>query len=143
MLEKIKNHPNLKLIFDTRNLGLYVLLIITLSVTWSSVKTIKKNYEIEKQITILTQQVEVLEQQTKNQVLKNEYYKTDAFLELAARKYFAKALPGEQFIPVPSEVANKYTHPEVVESENQQTTDDTPTIIRNWQSWIDFFSGQD
>jgi cell division protein FtsB len=141
MFSKIKNHPTFKMITDVRNLGLYLLVVITLSVAWSSVKSIQKNYEIEKQITTLTQQVEVLEQETQNQALKNDYYKTDAFLELAARKYFGKGLPGEQFISVSTEVADKYTHPEVARAEEtaKANAKPTPKIIQNWQDWFDFF----
>lgn len=128
------------MIFNARNLGLYLLLVITLSVTWSSIKTIQKNYEIEKQISTLTQEVAVLEQEVINQDLKNEYYQTDAYLELAARKYFGKALPGEQFISVPTEIADKYTHPEAVTtSETQEANKPKSQILQNWQAWINFF----
>jgi cell division protein FtsB len=145
MFSKIKNHPTFKMITDVRNLGLYLLAVITLSVAWSSVKAIQKNYEIEKQITTLTQQVEVLEQETQNQALKNDYYKTDAFLELAARKYFGKGLPGEQFISVSTEIADKYTHPEVTEAEEAASanTKSTPKIIQNWEDWLNFFLNRD
>jgi cell division protein FtsB len=143
MFQKIKNNPTLKMILDTRNLGLYILAIITLSVTWSSIKVIQKNYEIEKQITVLQQQVDVLDQQTKNQKLINEYYKTDAFLDLAARKYFGKALPGEQFISVPQEVAVKYTHPEAAAASTDANSKTKSKIIQNWQDWINFFLHRD
>lgn len=145
MFSKIKNHPTFKMIADIRNIGLYVLVIITLSVAWSSVKSIQKNYEIEKQITALTQEVEVLGQETKNQALKNDYYKTDAFLELAARKYYGKGLPGEQFISVPTEVADKYTHPEATDAEKAASANakSTPKFIQNWQDWFNFFLNRD
>ena len=143
MFQKIKNNQTLKMLLNTRNLGLYILLVITLSVTWSSIKAIQKNYEIEKQISALTQEVEVLTQETKNMALKNEYYKTDAFLELAARKYFGKALPGEQFISVPTAVADKYTHPEADVVQTTSTEKPKPQIIQNWQAWIDFFLNRD
>lgn len=133
------------MIADIRNIGLYVLVIITLSVAWSSVKSIQKNYEIEKQITALTQEVEVLGQEAKNQALKNDYYKTDAFLELAARKYYGKGLPDEQFISVPTEVANKYTHPDITELEKAVSANakSTPKFIQNWQDWFNFFLNRD
>jgi cell division protein FtsB len=139
MFSKIKNNQTLRMLTSTRNLGLYILLIITLSVSWSSIKTIQKNYEIEKQISLLTQEVDVLEQETKNMALENEYYKTDAFLELAARKYFSKANPGEQFISIPTAIADKYTHPEADVVQTTPTVKPKPRIIQNWQDWIDFF----
>jgi cell division protein FtsB len=139
MFGKIKNNQILKSVIEPKNLGLYVLVIVALSVTWSTIKIIEKNYELEKQITVLQQQVDVLGQQTKNQELKNAYYKTDAYLDLAVRKYFGKAIPDEKLILVPSEVAAKYIHPETSATNSQKSSKSKPKFIQNWQDWIDFF----
>jgi cell division protein FtsB len=136
MFSKIKNNKTIKMLFDTRNLGLYILVIITLSVTWSSIKVIQKNYALEKQISTLEQQVDVTEQENKNLQLKNEYYKTDTYLDLAARKYFGKATAGESYVLVPKEVSAKYTHPEIAKEESITVK---PKIVQNWQDWINFF----
>ena len=139
MIEKIKNNHYLKIIFDSHSLGLYILAIIALSVTWSSIKIIDKNYQLEKQISVLQQEVEVLDQQIKNQRLKNEYYRTNAYLELAARKYFGKSLPGEKLILVPTDVAEKYiTKPDQTQAQ-QNSKKELPKFIQNWQDWLDFF----
>lgn len=143
MFQKIKNNQTLKIVFDTRNLGLYVLAIVALSVTWSSIKSIQKNYELEKRITKLQQEVLILEQQAKNQKLKNEYYRTDAYLDIAVRKYFNKASSGEQLIIVPSEVAKKYTFAEPQVTKTDESKSDKPQFIQNWQDWINFFLHRD
>ena len=44
MWQKLKNNQTLKNIFDTKNLGIYAIAIIALSVAWSSAKIIQKNY---------------------------------------------------------------------------------------------------
>jgi len=139
MLDKIKNNQTLKMLFDSHNVGLYILVIIALSITWSSVKVIQKNYGLEKQITQLQQQVDVLDQQNKNQKLENQYYKTDAFLDLAARKYFGKASPSEKLILVPSEVSQKYVHSGIQVTAGSKSTKSKPKFVQNWQDWINFF----
>ena len=139
MLEKIKNNTALKATFDTKNLGLYAVFIIALSVTWSSVKIIQKNYELDKQINELRQEVAIQDQTNKNQKLKNEYYKTDAYLDLAARKYFGKSLPGEKLILVSADVAEKYVHPEAEPPVAIKTIRTAPKFVQNWQDWINFF----
>jgi len=139
MFQKIKNSTTLKSIFDTRNLGLYAVFIIALSVTWSSIKIIQKNYELEKQISQLEQEVTIQDQTNKNQNLKNEYFKTDAYLDLAARKYFGKSLPGEKLIQVSSDVSQKYTHPEAEPPAEIVAVRTAPKFIQNWQDWINFF----
>jgi cell division protein FtsB len=139
MLNKIKNNQLVKNFFNNRSLGLYVLLIIAVSVTWSSTKVIQKNYELEKQIVRLQQEVDVLDQQTKNQKLKNEYYKTDAYLDIAVRKYFGKALPGERLIVVPKEVGEKYIHQNTSISVGQTKQNNSSKFIQNLQKWLNFF----
>lgn len=139
MFAKLKNNQIIKSVIDPQNLGMYVLVIIAISITWSSIKVIQKNYELEKQITVLQQQVNVLDQQTKNQKLKNEYYKTDAYLDIAARKYFNKSTPGEQLILVPNEVAYKYIHKEAVRQNDSKAKSNRPKFIQNLQGWVDFF----
>jgi len=139
MFNKIKDNQNLRILFNYHNLGMYALALVALSVTWSSIKVIQKNYGLEKQITTLQQEVSLLNQQTKNQQLINEYYNTNAFLNLAARKYFGKADPGEKLILVPSSVSQQYIHPLPNTSANSSQSKPKPNIIVNWQAWINFF----
>ena len=139
--QKLKNNEILKNILDTKNLGLYAIAIIALSVAWSSAKIIQKNYELQKQIAKVDQQVSLQEQLNKNQKLKNEYFKTDAYLDLAARQYFGKSNPGERLILVPREVAQAYVKPETVTAESTKQNKQKPKILQNWQKWIDFYKG--
>jgi cell division protein FtsB len=140
MFNKIKNNQTIKSIFSSQGLGLYLLAIIALSVTWSSIKIIQKNYGLEKQIVRIQQEVDVLDQQTKNQKLKNEYYKTDAYLDIAVRKYFGKALPGEKLIVVPAEIGQKYIHQDTIAQNKQASQKPRPQFIQNLQKWINFFT---
>ena len=59
MFNKIKNNHIIKSIFSSQGLGLYLLVIIALSVTWSSIKIIQKNYGLEKQIVRIQQEVDI------------------------------------------------------------------------------------
>ena len=140
MFNKIKNNQTIKSVFSSQGLGLYLLAIIALSVTWSSIKIIQKNYGLEKQIVRLQQEVDVLDQQTKNQKLKNEYYRTDAYLDIAVRKYFGKALPGEKLIVVPAEIGQKYIHQDTVVQDKQSVRKPRPQFIQNLQKWVNFFT---
>ena len=127
--------------FDTRTFGLLAVLIVAVSVTYSSAKIIHKNYQLEQQITILQQENALQEQVNKNQKLTNEYYKTDAYLDLAARKFFNKAAAGETLVLVPEEVAMSYTTP-VPNAKEEQDSNKTPIFLQNWRTWIDFLSGK-
>ena len=128
MYEKIKNSSLTKSLFNTKNLGLYVVLLIGLSVTWSTIKTIT-----------LQQSVAVQTQMNKNETLLINYYSSDSYLSLEARKYFNKALPGEKLILVPTAVSNKYIHQTAVINSDISNNKSKSKVLQNWQDWVNFF----
>jgi cell division protein FtsB len=146
MLEKIKKlstHPKLKALGDVRNLGLIVFCVIVLLVTWSTVKVVQTNYGLQKQISVLEQQNEVAELENNNLKLKNQYFNTDAYLELAARRHFNKALPGETLLIVPKEVALAHTIDMPVPKSSADVATDaversSGKLERNFNAWLDF-----
>src|SRR4051812_17397913 len=101
MLEKLKKYQNgqvVKSLSDVRTLGIIAFGIIALLVTWSSVKVVETNYGLQKQMSAMQQQNEVQQLANNNLKLQNEYYKTDTYLELSARRHFNKAAPGETLL---------------------------------------------
>lgn len=143
MQDKLKQtlkSPYVTALNDTRVLGLVVFGVIALLVTWSSVKSIQTNYELQKQISGLTQKNEVKQLENTNLKLRNEYYKTDQFLELAARKRFGKAAPGEKVYIVPKAVALAHTV-KLPELDPKPVTkaDSRPGYQKNLEAWFNFF----
>ena len=143
MFEKLKDYqkyPYAKVLGDTRSLGLIAFGIIALLVSWSGVKSIQTNYELQKQISELTQQNEVKKLENNNLKLRNEYYKTDQFIELAARRQFGKAAPGETVFIVPKRVALANTID--IDTGKQSKDVDSgqkPTYQKNLEAWVNFF----
>lgn len=107
MLE-LRNDPRLKKFTDVRNISVYVFVLVVLSIAWSSVDVLQRNYKIQKEIDELDRKISVQELENKNAKLRSQYYNSDTFLELAARRQFGKALPGETVLIVPKEVSEKY-----------------------------------
>jgi cell division protein FtsB len=141
MIHKIKALIQKIGTIDARTLGLLAMLFVAISVTYSSAKIIHKNYQLEQQITALQQENALQDQVNQNQKLTNEYYKTDAYLDLAARKFFNKASPGEILILVPEEVAMSFTTP-MPDTTDSVSGAKTPTFITNWRTWLNFLSGK-
>lgn len=148
VLMKIKNSwlpQRLGAIADTRNIGLLIFAVITLAISWSGVKTIQRNYELQKQISVLQQQNTVLRLTNENTDLQNQYLQTDQYLELAARQNFGLAAPGETVLLVPRSTAMKYVDPAVVKtssldqigSEAKQSK-----YSKNFQDWGNFLLGR-
>lgn len=122
-------------------LGLLVFVLLVLLVSWSGIKVIQTNYELEKRISRLQQENEVLALENANQKLRNQYYETDQFLELAARRQFGRAAPGEQLVIIPEQVALKHTVdiPETSIQAKAETVANKPTYQRNFEAWVNFF----
>ena len=143
MFNKIKsyaNTANLKQLQDVRVLGLLIFAGIALLVSWSTISAIQTNYGLQKQISAIQQQNQVLELQNKNQELANQYYNSNEFLELAARRHFGKAAPGEKVLLVPKNVALAHTVSlPTASSKSVAAPAHTSNYQRNFQAWMDFF----
>ncbi len=143
MIKKFWKSKNRQQLTDVRNIGLYVFAVIVLAITWSGVKTLQINYELQKQISILKQQNEVLQLQNDNTVLQNQYYQTNQYLELAARQDFGLAAPGEKILLISKDVAMKYIDPSLnPQSPSKSTVDDRSKYAKNFQAWRDFLLGR-
>ncbi len=143
MLNKLRP-KNMKVITDTRVLGLVAFGVIAVLVSWSGVKSIQTNYELQKQISQLNQENAVKKLENTNMDLKNQYYKTDTFLELAARRQFGKSAPGETVVNVPKSVAlaNTIEVPKV-NTKEPEAISHKPTYQQNLESWFKFFLHQE
>lgn len=143
MTEKIKNFtksPYFKQLQDVRVVGLIVFTVIALLVSWSTISAIQTNYTLQKRISAIEQQNAVLELENNNQKLANQYYNSNQFLELAARRQFGKAAPNEKLVLVPKAVALAYTiDTDQAEKKTQASPAQASTFQRNFQAWMDFF----
>jgi cell division protein FtsB len=145
MFEKIKKyqeHPFWQQFRDIRFNGFIIFGILVLLVSWSGVSVIETNFELHKQVAKLEQQNQVSELENNNLKLQNEYYNSNQYLELTARRQFGKGQPGETLLLVPESVARKYTVdiPDATKQAEATPTLTKPLWPRNLESWIDFFT---
>jgi cell division protein FtsB len=130
---------------DIRNVVLYVFAVIVLAITWSGIKTVQTNYELQKKISVLKQQNDVLKLENQNAALQNRYYQTDQYLDLAARQNLGLAAPGEKVLLVPRSVALKYTDPALIMNVSQSgnnASDNRSRYVKNMENWRDFLLGR-
>lgn len=133
-------HPWVQELRDVRVLGFLVFGIILVLVSWSTVGIIQTNYDLQKKIAQLEQQNEVYSLENTNLKLKNEYYNTDQYLELTARKQFGRAAPGEKMYIVPKNIALQHTVPmPTVEQVAEIAPSPKSRYQKNFEAWMDFF----
>lgn len=124
---------------DARFAGMMLFLVVVLLISWSGVKSIQTNYELQKQIAAIEQQNNVQKLKNINLGLENEYYNTSSYQDLQARLNFGLAAPGEKEIVVPKEVALTYTVNLPKEKETTKPSDKQSGSQRNFEAWVNFF----
>ena len=126
---------------DVRLMGMLGFGVIALLVAWSGAAVIQQNYTLQQQVAQLEQEIAIQEIENNNLRMRNEYFETDQYLELQARRQFGLAAPGETMLLVPDEVALRYTTPlpDALEVETAPVSDDRSPLRQNFDAWIDFF----
>jgi len=125
---------------DIRFIGLIAFLVIVLLVTWSGIKSVQTNYNLQKQISNLAQENQVQKLKNSNLNLENSYFNTNQYLELSARQNFGLAEPGETEVIIPQSVALSRLIPLKSQTNSiSQANSVYPHWQSNFQAWINFF----
>jgi cell division protein FtsB len=127
---------------DIRFTGQIIFVVIVLLISWSGVRAIQSNYNLQQQVSELQQQNKLAQLQNETIALQNEYYNSNQYLELSARQNFGLAVTGEKELLIPQSVALSYTA-----SVPDLGTTATPTTGSqnqlNYETWINFFLHRD
>lgn len=129
--------PNMR---DMRFLGLMTLTVLVLLTSWSGVRIVEVNYELQKEIAGLAAKNQVRQLENENLKLKNQYLNTDTYIELTARQQFAKGGKDEKLILVPKEIALARA-PKLTEKQTPKAAAaaNMPTYLKNLQDWRNFY----
>jgi cell division protein FtsB len=138
-LQTEKLLPYTRRLSDPRFMGQLLFVVVVLLISWSGIKTIQTNYNLQKQITALKEQNSLQSLQNENLALNNQYYESKQYLELSARQNFGLAAPGEKEVIVPANVAMAYTVNLPNPSPPSQAKAKQPAYQQNFESWVDFF----
>ena len=122
-------------------IGLLVLAIVGLSVVWNGARVIQQNYGLLQKIAVLEEENRVLELQNRNKQIQNEYYKSDEFAELKARRVNGKAAQGEQVFLLSDETALAALKTPEAADTSSKSKNTKPQYQQNFEAWIDFFFG--
>lgn len=146
-INKQKFIENIKILSDVRVIGLLAFFVVILLVSFSSVRVLQTNFELQKKENELRQVNEVKRLENENLKLKNVYFESDEYLELTARRQFNKALSGEELYVIPQSVAMRHVKdtPQIKTSEEEQAQkqENKPKYRENLEAWRDFLLHKD
>ncbi|MBR3254171.1 hypothetical protein IKF88_00345 [Candidatus Saccharibacteria bacterium] len=108
--------------FSIENVVLVIAIAMCLTWTYQSIEAMSRNWELSDRLNTDKKTLELLEVEVETVELENEYYVSNEYQELAARKFANKQLPGENMVALPenSEVAkNKHKVVTVAKEEKE------------------------
>lgn len=121
--------------YATLNNGaIIVAALIALSWLWGTVVTLQKNFVLQQEVDALDERIQISEIENANLGFQRQYYKSNEYLELAARDKLGKATPGEKLIILPP----------VPEAPKTEETDTVSPVVEpsNLEQWMRFFFGR-
>lgn len=124
---------------DVRFVGMVVFGVLVLLTSWSGVRIIEVNYELQKEIAALQAKNQVRQLENQNVKLKNQYLNTDTYLELTARQQLGKGGKDEKLILIPKEIALAHAPHLPEQTTAKITVDKSPGYIKNLRAWRDFY----
>ena len=108
--------------FTIENMVLLAAIILCLVWTYQSVTAMSRNWELSERLTTERKELELLSVEVEAEELENDYYRSEEFQELMARKYLDKKLADENMVVMPAnseEAKNKHKTVEVEVEEKE------------------------
>ena len=115
------------------NIILAIAAILCISWTWRAISSMSRNWELEQRLSSRERELAVTRLEVGNLEAENDYYKTEEYQELSARKRQGKKLSGETMIYLPdnSDAArNKHKDLDIEEEV------ETPSNLEQWFSFL-------
>ena len=88
--------------FSVENVVLVLAVFLCLMWTYQSITAMSRNWSLTERLTAEKKSLELLNVEVETAELENEYYKSDEYQELLARRVLDKQLPGEKLVVMPS-----------------------------------------
>lgn len=120
------------------NPGIFIVVLVCLLLGYNTLSAVLRNYELQGRVDKLKDEITLLELENNQLDYNNQYYRTDAYLERRARESLNLREPDEEVVLVPRRDPDS--------SEGQSSKSESLSFIdqskKNFQEWIDLFSGQ-
>ena len=116
------------------NVVLMLACLIAIGWLWGTVVSLQKNFALQKEVDALQRDIQIAEIENATLQFARQYYGSNEYLELRARQYLNKALPGEHLVFLPAA-------PKIPAVSPAQDRPASPDDTSNFQQWMRFFFG--
>ena len=118
---------------NLENVFLIAAIVLCLTLTYQSIMAMTRNWELSEKLGAEKQQLELLSIQVEKEQLENDYYKSDEYQELLARKFLDKQLAGEKMVVLPDnteKAKNKHI------AKNEEASERTYSNFEKWMMYL-------
>ena len=116
------------------NIVLFFAIVLCLVWTYQAIVAMSRNWELSEKLNRERAELLLARGEVQAAELQNEYYKTDEYQELLARKYADKMMPGEKMVVMPDN-----SEKAIQESRGGSGVVGTAgTEYSNFEKWIKF-----
>ena len=115
------------------NVVLFLAIVLCLVWTYQSIVSMTRNWELVERLNSEKKALELAKIEVETAELENEYYKSDEYQELAARRLLNKQLSGEHMVYMPEnseEAKNKHAVRQAQEVEREYSN------IEKWMMYL-------
>ncbi len=120
----------------TNNAVIAAAAFIAISWAWGSVSVMERNYQLEREINDKQQQLKLVQLETDTLKYEQNYYQSDEYKELAARRDLGLVKPGEKVLILPPNTKAAEDEDKSHAVRPQRVTSD------NFKQWINFLTGR-
>ena len=115
------------------NIVLLFAIILCLVCTYQSIVSMSRNWELSERLTAEKRELELLSVEVEAAELENQYYASNEYQELIARKNLDKELNGENMVVMPENTeASKNKH----RQEKVATKEKTYSNVEKWMLYL-------
>ena len=119
-------------VFVAENTALILAVIFCLVLTFNSINAMSRNWTLMERLGEENRKLQLISIEVDTLELENDYYRTEEYQELAARKLANKQFPGEHMIYLPQNsdyAKKKHTEATVAKTEQEMS---------NFRKWLKF-----
>lgn len=118
------------------NVVLVLAVVLCLTWTYQSIAAMSRNWELSERLTAERKELELVSREVEVAELQNEYYKSEEYQELMARRNLDKKLSGENMVVMPeNSEAAKSKHKDVA-AEAEAKQQDEYTNFEKWMMYL-------
>ena len=116
--------------FTIENVVLMMAIVLCLVWTYQSIAAMSRNWELSETLTTEKKELELLSIEVEAAELENEYYRTDEYQGLLARKYLDKKIAGENMVVLPANSEEAKNKHKIVKTEEVEKN------YSNFEKWM-------